>query len=46
MALEKVLVVDEVDLNACGLQGGHLYNERMVGVIDYKVHAREPDYFM
>ena len=43
---EVVVVVDEVHLKACLRNGGYLDDERVVGVVDYKVHARKAYHLM
>jgi hypothetical protein len=45
-AREVVVVVNEVDLHTCCLNGSHLDDERMVRVIDDQIHARETDDLM
>jgi len=44
--LEIILIVNEIDLHPCRLNGGNLDDERMVGVIDDEVHAGETNYFV
>ncbi len=44
--LEIVVVVDEIDLHAGRLDRSHLDDERVVGIVDDKVHARQPDYLV
>ena len=39
--VEVVVVVDEIDLQARGLERGHLYDEGVVGVVDYDVETRQ-----
>ena len=46
LALEIGLVVDEVDLNARGRNGGDLDDERVICVVHGQVHARESDDFV
>lgn len=41
--LEEVLAVDEINLHADILQGGDLDDQRVVGVLDDDVLARQPD---
>ena len=43
LSLEVILVVDEVHLRPCLGNGGNLDNQRTVGIVDYEVHAGEPD---
>ena len=43
---EEVVVVDEINLHPRLLDGGHLDNERVVGVVDDEVHAREANHLM
>ncbi|OAV67734.1 hypothetical protein Barb6XT_01346 [Bacteroidales bacterium Barb6XT] len=45
-AVEEVFIVDEVNLHTGGLDGSHLNNKRMVGVVHNEVHAGEPDHFV
>ena len=46
LALEEVVVVDEVDLHPGRLYAGHFDYQRVVGVIYYQVHARQSDNFV
>ncbi len=46
MVLEILVIVDEIDLHARSLQRSDLYDERVVGVVDLKVHSRKADYFV
>ncbi len=46
VAVEKVIVVDKIYLQACGLQCGHFNDERVVGVVNDNVHARETNHFV
>ena len=46
IALEIVVVVNEVHLHSGGLQCGNFDNQRVVGVINNQVHTRETDNFM
>lgn len=43
---KEIIVVDEVDLHPGFLDGGHLDDEGVVGIVDDKVHARQADYLM
>ena len=43
---EIVIVVDEVHLHACRLDGSDFDNQRMIGVIDDQIHARKADNFV
>ena len=44
--VEIVIVVNEIYLHACGLQGGNLYNKRMVSIINDYIHSTEADNFV
>ena len=44
--MEVVVVVDEVNLHACSLDGGHFDDERMVGVVNHDVQTRKADDFV
>mgnify|MGYP003489659318 CR=1 FL=1 len=44
--VEVVIVVDEVNLHACGLYACHLDDERMVRIVDDDVQSRETDDLM
>src|SRR5665647_292583 len=46
LALEIIIVINEVNLHACRLYAGHLYNKRMVSIIYDEVHPRQTDDFM
>ena len=46
VAVEVVVVVDEVYLQARGLECGYLDDEGMVRIVDDDVHSRETDYFV
>ena len=40
------LVVDKIYLHSCCLQRCNFNNQRMVGLVDYKVHTRETYHFV
>jgi len=46
LALEIIIVVDEIDLHACTLNGSYLYDEGMVGIINYQIHPGKADNLM
>ena len=41
-----IIVVDEIDLNASGLNGSHFDDERVIGLIDDDVHSRQANHFV
>ena len=43
---EEIVVVDEINLHSRFLDGGHLDNERVVGVVDDEVHTRKANHLM
>ena len=43
---EEVVVVDEIDLHPRLLDGSHLDDERVVGVVDDEVHSRQADHLV
>ena len=44
--LEIIVVIDKIDLHACSLKRSHFYNQRMIGLVNYKVHTRQADNLM
>jgi hypothetical protein len=45
-ALEVFFIIDEVDLHSCRRDGGDFDHERVIGVVNIKVHAGQSDYLM
>lgn len=43
---KKIVVIDEVNLHPRLLNRCHLYDERVVGIVDDEVHSREADDLM
>lgn len=39
LTLEEVFIINEVNLHACGLNGCYLYDQRVVCIINNKIHA-------
>ncbi len=45
-ALEKIVVIDKINLHTSRLDGSNFDNQRMIVVVNDQVHARQPDYFV
>ena len=44
--VEIIIVVDEIDLKARCLNGGHFDDERVIGFVDGDVHPRQANHFV
>ena len=44
--LEVIVIINEIDLHTGRLDGSHLDNQRMVGIINDQIHTREADHLV
>ena len=44
--MEQILVINKIHLNTCRLDTGNLDEQRMIGIVDRQVHARQTNYIM